>query len=97
MRKFTKYPSSSSSVVATNRISLKQHIYDYLSDNRVYKALNKYEQDILTSAWNSEDPQVYLLGAIFALNSAGVSTTKEFKHIIYLVTNDVNDSKEDNK
>lgn len=96
-RKFTKYPHSNSSVVATDRISLKQHVYDYLSDNRVYKALNRYEQDILTSAWSSEDPQVYLLGAIFALNSAGVSTTKEFKHIIYLVTDDVNDSKEDNK
>ena len=96
-RKFTKYSQSNSSVVATDRISLKQHIYDYLSDNRVYKALNRYEQDILTSAWSSEDPQVYLLGAIFALNSAGVSITKEFKHIIYLVTDDVNDSKKDNK
>ena len=88
MRKFTKYPSSYMSITSADRISLKENIYKYLSDDNVYKALNSYEQTVLTASWSSGDPQIYLLGAISAFNAAGIATTKEFKHIAYLVSED---------
>lgn len=93
MRKFTKYPQGYTTITSTDRISLKENIHKYLADNNIYKALHSYEQSILTEAWGSEDAQIYLLGAISALTAAGVDTTKEFKHIIYLVSEDVNSSK----
>lgn len=77
-RKFTKYPKTS--VTASQGIPYS-FIREFLSDNAVYDTLKPFEKKILAKAANSIEYQVYLMGAIEALDLAGVSTSETFDRV----------------
>lgn len=84
-RRFTKYPSRSikaSKSAVTASMPIPYHVIRaYLSDNSVYSTLNQFEKKIIAKAANSIDYQVYLCGAIEALDLAGVSVSPTFEKV----------------
>lgn len=78
-RKFTKYPTNS--IKASNMGINYDVINAYLSDDDIYDTLYPFEKKILAKAANSIDFQVYLAGAIEALNLAKVSVSPTFEKV----------------
>lgn len=82
-RSFTKYPNNA--VVASTMGVVYDAISKYLSDDAVYDTLKPYEKKILAKAANSIDYQVYLMGAVDALDLANVATSETFDKVVELM------------
>ena len=82
-RKFTTIPSSHKRITAnyTGRKAYDNAIAPFLSDDSVYDTLFPLEKKILAKAWNSLDYQTYLMGAIDALDLAGITTSDTFNTV----------------